>query len=171
MKKILLIFLAVFVGLIVIIFSFATLEKTSEVQSYYNIPDSLREQVRLYTQGMESVQIAKKCVELTADLLKFSRQEDLNNHQANCVGYAKICASLCNYAFRVNHINASAKHVRGYVSCLGVNLCSIAAALCPESMANFVKDHDFVEIQTEGRSIYIDPSIYDLTGRMMLRVR
>lgn len=159
--------LFVLLGLVLLVIGFCsfTLVKTSDIDSSYEIPQELKEKIRLETQGMEDVRIAKYCVKLTSNKLRFSEKNDIKNGLANCVGYARVCKSLCNYAYKVNNRNITVKHVRGYVSESSVNLCKVAQSLVPKRYKGFVKDHDFIEINFGNSYVYLDPSLYDLIGR------
>lgn len=117
--------IVIIIGIVMILSSFTTLIKTSNVNSSYNIPKELAERVKQETEGMEGVHIVKCCVELTAELLSFSQKEDLSINKANCVGYSKVCTALCNYSFKVHGKKYKARHVRGYLSILSINLCTI----------------------------------------------
>ena len=68
---------------------------------------------------------------------------------------------ICNYAFQVNGMGYRAKPVVGYVSLYGVNLCRLLQAIAPQRWKNFVKDHDFVELKLEDRTLFFDASLYD----------
>ena len=71
---------------------------------------------------------------------------------------------LCNYAFQVNHIDATAYPVVGDVTFAGINLCSLVSSIFSfnNRLKNFTKDHDFVEIKSPNFDIYVDACIYDL---------
>lgn len=101
-------------------------------------------------------------VKLTAKLLTFSAtQGKLGNNKkskANCVGYARLCVSICNYGFRQNHIQAKAKPVVGYVYLWNINLCKLISHNTSGRLSLFTKDHDFVDI--DGK--FVDPCIYDI---------
>ena len=86
---------------------------------------------------------------------------DLDNGKANCVGYAILCSRICNYAFQANGMAYRAKPVVGYVSLYGVNLCRLLQAIAPQRWKNFVKDHGFVELKREDRTLFFDASLYD----------
>jgi hypothetical protein len=45
---------------------------------------------------------------------------------------------------------------------LGVNLHKVAQALLPAKYDPLFKDHDVVEVQYDGKTIYIDPSLDDI---------
>lgn len=72
-----------------------------------------------------------------------------------------MCSRICNYAFQVNGMGYRAKPVVGYVSLYGVNLCRLLQAIAPQRWKNFVKDHDFVELKLEDRTLFFDASLYD----------
>lgn len=102
----------------------------------------------------------------TADALSFSKQNDVSNGKANCVGYAQYAATLCNKLFKCNHINAKAKPVVGCYHLGNTNIHEVAIKLLSDpKIINFIKDHDYVEIvDSLGEVVYsFDPSIYDLT--------
>lgn len=161
--------LIIVVATIIIASSFTTLVKVSSVsESKYVIPKEIKEEIKNETVGMGIVQIAEYCVILTSDMLEFSKIN--SDNKANCVGYSKVCVALCKYAYKINNINVKVKHVRGYVDLFNLNLCKILSYIVPNNYKNFVKDHDFVEIITAEDSIYLDPSLYDLFGDMLLQV-
>ena len=102
----------------------------------------------------------------TADKLSFAQQNDIANNKANCVGYAKVAASLCNRLFKYNKIDAHAKAVVGYYYLGNINIHNVVTqCFSNQQIINFIKDHDYVEIiNSSGEVVYsFDPSIYDLT--------
>ena len=163
MKKALSILLGV-VLLVIVTCSFS-LVKTSNVNSSYNISSEMKDRIRVETQGMEDVRIAKYCVQLTSEILEFSKKNDIQKGKANCVGYARVCKSLCEYAYRINNRNISVRHVRGYVTDSGVNLCKVMEFISPKELKGFVKDHDFIELNFGNSYVYLDPTSYDMIGR------
>ena len=102
---------------------------------------------------------------LTAELLEFSEKNDIENGLANCVGYARLFTSICNYALEVGGYEGRVKHVAGYVTWHGINLCDVATFVLPKEYKNFFKDHDFIELDYDDKYVYIDPSMYDLICR------
>lgn len=115
---------------------------------------------------MSAEEIRNYSVRKTAGILSFTIKNDLSKREANCVGYAQMCAGISNYAFGANGINASAKPVVGYVMLCGLNLCDVLKWCMPtKRWENFVKDHDFVEYHIDGQTIYCDASAYDLIFR------
>lgn len=68
---------------------------------------------------------------------------------------------ICNYALQVNGLGYRARPVVGYVSLYGVNLCRLLQAVAPRRWKSFVKDHDFVELKLEDRTLFFDASLYD----------
>ena len=132
------------------------------------IPQFQKEIIKSKTKNMSKDEIIDYSVKLTAKTLKFSDKcspvtfnKETNAH---CVLYAKVLASVCNYAFQVNHINATAHPVVGDVTLSGINLCSLVSSVFSfnNRLKNFTKDHDFVEIKSPNSDIYVDACIYDL---------
>lgn len=140
------------------------LVKDKVVDSAYSISDELRTQISLNTHGLSNSEIAEYCLKLTLKELEFSKQNDISNGGANCVGYAQFFKSVCNHAYTVNGREVTVEHVRGYVSCFGVNLCKVAKAIVPAKFKGFVKDHDFVEVDFGDYQCYLDPSLSDVFG-------
>lgn len=140
-----------------------TLTKISERSKTYHPDRPLQSEIKEDTKGMSAEEIRNYSVKKTAKILSFTVKNNLSKGEANCVGYAQMCASISNYAFRTNNIHASAKPVVGYVLFCGINLCNILKWCMPSKRwENFVKDHDFVEYHIEGQTIYCDASAYDL---------
>jgi len=132
-----------------------TLTKIANRPNPYYPDKALRSEIREETKEMSAEEIRNYSVKKTAGNLSFTVSNNLPKGKANCVGYAQMCASISNYAFRVNGINASAKPVVGYVFCCGINLCNILKWFMPSKRwENFVKDHDFVEYHMDGQTIY-----------------
>jgi hypothetical protein len=103
----------------------------------------------------------KYSLQLTSDLLSFTEKNDIENGKANCVGYAILCSRICNYSFEMNKLKYHAKPVVGYVTLYGINICNILKSLAPQKWKKFVKDHDFVELELEDKTIFFDASLYD----------
>lgn len=154
----------------VILTSF-TLIKTGERQKTCTLIQSMKVKVDTETKGMDIEQIIDYSMKLTASRLHFSIYNDINHGKANCVGYAQLCASICNKALAENGIHGKAKPVVGYIELNGINLCDVLKAIAPQdNYKNFVKDHDFVELVTDSRTYYFDPSIYDVLGMKCLKI-
>ena len=163
------IFLAACIALFV--FMPFKLVKTGDRQKTYILPQSLKAKVEQDTRGMDIEQIIDYSLTLTASRLRFSRYNDINLGRANCVGYARLCASICNQALSANRVNGHAKPVVGYIESNGINWCDVLNSVAPkDSYKNFVKDHDFVELVTESKTYYFDPSIYDVLGKKCLKI-
>ncbi len=163
---------------VVVVLTFAamltsfTLVKTGDRQKTYILPQSLKAKVEQDTRGMDIEQIINYGLTLTASRLRFSRYNDIDMGKANCVGYAQLCASICNQALSANGINGQAEPVVGYIESNGINWCDVLNSVAPkESYKNFVKDHDFVELVTESKTYYFDPSIYDALGKKCLTIK
>ena len=147
------------------------LVKTGDRQKTYMLPQSLKAKVEQDTRGMDIKQIIDYGLTLTASQLRFSRYNDIDMGKANCVGYARLCASICNQALSANGVNGHAKPVVGYIESYGINWCDVLKSVVPkDSYKNFVKDHDFVELVTESKTHYYDPSIYDVLGKKCLKI-
>jgi hypothetical protein len=127
-------------------------------------PEELKGRIKSETVGNSDEEIVKYSLDLTAELLRFTRVNALKDGKANCVGYAQLCSNICNYAFAACHSKARTKPVVGYITICGVNVCKVAHFLAPAKDKNFVKDHDFVEYRhRDGTTSFFDPSIYDVS--------
>jgi hypothetical protein len=147
------------------------LVKTGDRKKTYILPQSLKARVEQDTRGMDIEQIIDYGLTLTASRLRFTRYNDIDMGNANCVGYARLCASICNQALSANGVNGHAKPVVGYIESYGINWCDVLKSVVPkDSYKNFVKDHDFVELVTESKTYYFDPSIYDVLGKKCLKI-
>lgn len=148
------------------------LVKTGDRQKTCTLTQSIKVKVNTETTGMDVEQIIDYSLTLTASQLRFSRYNDIDLGKANCVGYAQLCASICNQAFSANGVNGHAKPVVGYIESNGINWCDVLNSVAPkDSYKNFVKDHDFVELVTESKTYYFDPSIYDVLGKKCLTIK
>lgn len=167
MKKIVVL---LFIGLFLIITvssSSFTLVKISTINSNYELSYNLKNKIENETKGMDEIRIARYSVKLTASILNFAEKNDLKNSRANCVGYAMLCRAVCEYAYRINGFDTKVFHVRGYVeSSYGFNICKLLKNIVPKNYENFVKDHDFIEINSinNNKIYYLDPTSYDIIG-------
>ena len=153
------------------VFMSFNLVKTGDRQKTCTLTQSMKVKVNTETTGMDIEQIIDYSLTLTASRLQFSRYNDSEMGKANCVGYAQLCASICNQAFSANGVNAQAKAVVGYIESNGINWCDVLKSVVPkDSYKNFVKDHDFVELVTESKTYYFDPNIYDVLGKKCLKI-
>ena len=155
------------IGFVIPSFSMGLVKKHNRSGSI-TIPQFQKEIIKSKTKNMSKDEIIDYSVKLTANTLKFSDKcspvtfnKETNAH---CVLYAKVLASVCNYAFQVNHINATAHPVVGDVTLSRINLCSLVSNVFSfnNRLKNFTKDHDFVEIKSPNSDIYVDACIYDL---------
>ena len=162
-------FLAMTILSLTISLSSFTLIKTGDRQKIFTLPQSMKVKVDAETKGMDIKKIIDYSLKLTASRLQFSRYNDFKHDKTNCVGYARLCASICNQALATNGINGYAKPVVGYIESNGINLCNVLKAAAPkDSYKNFVKDHDFVELVTDSKTYYFDPCMYDVLGKKCL---
>ena len=127
-------------------------------------PEELKGRIKSETAGYSDEEIVKYSLDLTAELLRFTRANALKDGKANCVGYAQLCSNICNYAFAACHSKARTKPVVGTIMVCGIDVCKVAYSLAPAKDKNFVKDHDFVEYRhRDGKTSFFDPSIYDVS--------
>ena len=126
-----------------------------------DLPQAVRERIEKECRVAEAEACAVYGMKLTCELLRFSKKNDIDAGAANCVGYAQLCSAVCNYALEKNGMRNRAKPVVGYVTFCGLNLCKLLKGVVPEKYKNFVKDHDFVEIDLGERVRYFDASLYD----------
>ncbi len=121
-----------------------------------------KQEIKDNTRDLSAYDIILYCNKKTQDLLTFSTKcepfDDRKVTKMHCVGYARVYATICNYAFGINNIKGKASPVVGYVKWNGVNLNDFSKLL-PKDMRNFTKDHDFVEVAYEDKIIYVDPSL------------
>ena len=139
--------------------------KTSDRGATHDyFPEKLKERIKSETIGFSDEEIVAYSMDLTAELLRFSWDNSLQNGKANCVGYAQLCSNICNYAFANCHSTARTKPVVGTIKVCGIDVCKLAYSLAPAKHKNFVKDHDFVEYHhRDGTTSFFDPSIFDVT--------
>ena len=163
-KRVIFILLSMVVMLTLTVLTSFTLIKTGNRQKTCLLTQSKKVKVDAETKGMDVEQIIDYSLQLTASRLQFSVNNDINNGKANCVGYSQLCAGICNQALATNGINGQAKAVVGYIESNRINWCDVLKAIFPKNYKNFVKDHDFVELVTESKTYYFDPSIYDVLG-------
>lgn len=149
-----------------------SLVKTHNRTLTHHLPKRLIEQVNRQTRGMTEMQIMDYGLNLTAKSLKFAEKNDIEHGKANCVGYAQLCSAICNQALKNNGYSHRAKPAVGYITDCGINLCALFKSVVPtRHWQNFVKDHDFVELQVGDTTYYFDPSVYDVLGDKCLIIK
>lgn len=133
-----------------------------------NIPVTLTPVERLVLDSVAGCiaherEVAEAALEITGKKLEFAERNDLSNGKANCVGYARYFATVCNYLFEAKGFeDCAARPVVGYVYWGRFNLCEVARDLAPKAYENFVKDHDFVIVTYAEEVEHIDPTFHDL---------
>lgn len=154
---------AVIIAVVMIMpISFVKISDRGATHDYF--PEKLKGRIKSETVGYSDEEIVKYSLDLTAELLQFTRVNSLKDGKANCVGYAQLCSNICNYAFAACHSKARTKPVVGTIVICGVDVCKVAYFLAPAKDKNFVKDHDFVEYRhRDGKTTFFDPSIYDVS--------
>lgn len=160
--------------MIVVLFvlsSFSLVKTHNRVQTY-QLSITMVKEVNRQTKGMTEKQIIDYSLNLTAEKLQFSKRNNIASGKANCVGYAQLCSAICNQALMNNRYKCKAKPVVGYITDSGINLCKFFKSIAPNKhWQNFVKDHDFVELQINNKIYYFDPSIYDVLGNNCLTIK
>ena len=163
--------LATIALIVYMLFSSLSLVKTSNrTSTSYSLPKELREMIKKETKGLSVNGMVDYSLRLTGELLSFSEKNDLLNGIANCVGYALVCSSICNYGLEANGLEGRCRPVAGYVKCCGLNLCNILRWIAPKKYKDFVKDHDFVEYKLRTTTLLFDPSLYDCFRKKALTI-
>ena len=164
MKRSLLILVAIILVIYVVLSAFSLVKTADRPTTNYQLPKELKERIANETKGMDEMDIVNYSLRLTGKLLDFSEKNNLQGGKANCVGYAQLCASITNYGLKTNKREGFCKPVVGYITWAGMNLCTILKAIAPQKYKAFVKDHDFVEYDMKNKTIFFDPTLYDLLG-------
>ena len=160
-KKILYFILALLLCFFFVKMGLGLVKTGNRPEQNYSLPEKTKSQIRKECKTLDPEDCVKYSLELTSRLLTFKEKNDITNGKANCVGYAILCSRICNYAFIVNNLKHKTRPVVGYVTLYGVNICNILKSLAPQKWKNFVKDHDFVELELENKTIFFDASLYD----------
>lgn len=135
------------------------------------ITSDLKNQVAEISNNSHTPQdIIKKCSNLVCETLSFTAKNDIQSGKANCVGYAQLTSAIINYAFQIKNLPYMAKPVVGKVYLFGINLNNIAQKILPQRHRLFFKDHDFVEINLDDKTVFIDSSLQDLTGLTYIQI-
>lgn len=139
-----------------------SLEKTTD-RSYpeYPLSNELKEQIRNASSTYYELSAIELSLDITGSLLEFSEKNDIKNGKANCVGYAQLFTSICNYMLKVDGRKERVKPVVGHIKWCGINLCEVLKAIVPKKYESFVKDHDFIELEYEDKYVYVDPTLFD----------
>lgn len=140
---------------------FGLVKSKDRPSRYSQLTQQIKNRIKNECKETDPEKCAKYSLELTSEMLSFSIKNDIKNGKANCVGYAILCSWICNYALKVNHLDCKSKPVVGYVTFYGVNLCDVLKAIVPKGYKNFVKDHDFVELELDDKVMLFDASLYD----------
>ncbi len=141
-----------------------TLRKTSyRAYTPVHLSNEFKKEIKEETKGKSEYDIVVYCNDKTQKLLTFSTKcetfDDRKITKMHCVGYARVFATICNYAFSVNGKKGNVKPVVGQVYINGINLNDYSKLL-PTKWKNFTKDHDFAEVTlSDKKIIYVDPSL------------
>ena len=157
--------LAIIIACSATLASSITLVKDHERANTFSLTESLKKKVTVDTKGMSEECIMQYSLDITAQNLRFTRFNNLKKGQANCVGYAKFCSSICNEGFKNNRIKYRAHTAVGFIKIGDINICNVLkSAMHNPEYRNFVKDHDFVEVTTDKWIYQFDPCLYDIIG-------
>lgn len=161
------------VGCIIFLISHIKLEKCNDRSTKtLSLSSDLKTKIENICNTTDSPEkIIKECSELTCERLSFTAKNDIPDGKANCIGYALLTSAIINYAFQIKHLPYKARPVVGKVYLLGMDLNNAAQAILPEKHRAFFKDHDFVEVDLEDKTIFIDSSLHDLTGFTFMQSR
>lgn len=176
MKKLFLLALTI---LMVLFFTFSCfgfdLRKTKN-RDYtpYPLSKELKERIDNDVAWMDDpCSVVRYSCALTAELLSFSKTNDIANGKANCIGYARLSSSIFNYAIKVlsnrmedeSLLIMTAHPVVGTVHYCGINLNKLSQKILPQKYKSFYKDHDFMEVDFgSGDIVYADACLYDYFG-------
>lgn len=161
MKKKLLVIVVLVVCICAILKGFGLVKTRNRPNANYSLSIQTKEKIQIEGMGLTPEECVKYSLKLTSENLRFTERNSIANGKANCVGYAILCSSICNYALQINHFNYKSRPVVGYVTFYGINLCNVLKALAPQKWKNFVKDHDFVELELNDSIVFFDASLYD----------
>ena len=175
MKKILLILICAFVLFFINLRCSGFGLNKSSVRAYspVSLSKELKERIDREVSSLEEPQaVIRYSCRLTAELLSFSQKNDISNGKANCVGYARLSSTICNYALEQKSIQGAdgsinkikAFPVVGTVHFAGINLNKLSQKILPHKHRSFFKDHDFMEVDLGDYSIFVDACLYDLFG-------
>lgn len=140
-----------------------SLQKTGNRAYHYTLPKELKQRIETDAKEFaDDKDIVDYSFCLTNELLTFSEKNNISRGKANCIGYSQLFTSICNYALQVKGYEKRAKPVVGYVKWYGINLCKIARFLAPKRYKNFVKDHDFVELNYGSYRVYCSPTLNEM---------
>lgn len=160
-----LLLIIIFVCFCIIIIYSIRLEKTGYRDGEYKLTGTQKSIIDSECAGISDIDdLIDKCGKLVCKQLRFTHSNDLNNGQANCVGYAKFHAAILNHAFRINRISNRARRVYGKVCLWGIDLHPLFKTVVPKKYESFLNDHDYTEIDMGKEYLYIDSSIQDLFG-------
>ena len=98
----------------------------------YPLNKELKEQIRNASSTYYELSAIELSLDITGSLLEFSEKNDIKNGKANCVGYAQLFTSICNYMLKVNGRKERVRPVVGNIKWCGINLCEVLKAIVPK---------------------------------------
>ena len=166
MKKILIGLALTAVAGVVLILAFMTLEPQTQRTSFAepSLSSEKKAEIRDDVADLDSDEdLFNYAVKKTAAELHFTRKNNLNANEANCIGYAALAKRYLDYALKVKGKSNNTFHYVGLVYSCGVNINKVVMCFLPNKHKSFFKDHDFLGMQTEsGDLLLASPSIYDI---------
>ena len=156
MKKKLLCIVVLVICICAVLYGFGLVKTSNRPNADYPISKQIKEKIQTEGMGLTPEECVKYSLKLTSNNLRFTEKDSIANGKANCVGYAIMCSSICNYALQINNLNCKSRPVVGYVTFYGINLCNVLKALAPQEW-----NHDFVELELNDSIVFFDASLYD----------
>jgi hypothetical protein len=166
MKKLIIVVLVLILFVTLMLSKGIYLVKNHDRIQTYTLPKEVQKELSsVYI--MDCNDVMHYSVKYTANNLKFSEKNELDKGKANCIGYAQYCSAVANFLYKHSTIKSEykAKPVVGVLKIAKLDLCKVVSSIMPNSkLRNFTKDHDFVEFDMDGDTIYVDPCLYDFIG-------
>ncbi|MCM1139547.1 MAG: hypothetical protein NC453_13330 [Muribaculum sp.] len=155
--------LCLFLVVLIVALHSMRLEKIGYREGEYKLTDTQIKIIKSECAGNTNIEdLIDKCGEIVCSQLTFKYRNDLNNGQANCVGYARFHSAVLNHAFKINHLPYKARPVYGKTFLWGMDLHPLFKSIIPKKFEPFFNNHDYTEIDLGEEYIYTDTSIEDL---------
>lgn len=150
-------------GVLVVALHSMRLEKIGYREGEYKLTEAQIKIIESECAEITNIEdLIDKCSDIVCEQLMFKYHNDLNNGQANCVGYAKFHSAVLNQAFKIIYQSYKARPVYGKAFLWGMNLHPLFKSIVPKKFEPFFNDHDYTEIDLGEEYIYTDTSIEDL---------
>lgn len=116
---------------------FGLVKTSNRPNADYPLSKQIKEKIQTEGMGLTPEECVKYSLKLTSNNLRFTEKNSIANGKANCVGYAIMCSSICNYALQINNLNCKSRPVVGYVTFYGINLCNVLKGFGSSRMEEF----------------------------------